>query len=392
LWARAGQDSIISQSFTIAAIDRADKKALEAFIRFPYTLYRSDRNWVAPLLLERREHLAQDNPYFQHAKVQLWVARCPKGNILGRISAQMDQLGPKMAGERVGSFGMFECINHRHVAYALLCTAQDWLREQGCTLVTGPFNLSINQESGLLVEGFDCPPYIMMGHALPYYPPLIEYAGFTKARDLYAWHIRSDFKHTPAITALQNKYCSRIRVRPINKKELERDLELFLDIFNDAWSENWGFIPFTRAEFHKLSEEILKIVPVDLFRIAELDGEAVGMIVMLPNFNEWIADLGGRLWPVGIFKLIWRLRFATPKTGRVALMGVKRSIQNSLAGSAVAFLLIVSLQQVVVPRGIQNVEMSWVLEDNHRLNKMLGSIGGYRYKTYRIYQKRLTAS
>lgn len=339
--------------------------------------------------MDKRDQLAPINPYFEHADVQLWLAKNANDQVVGRISAQIDHLGPEDSRGKVGCFGMFECINDRHVAYQLLTTAQNWLAAKGCSIAQGPFNLSINQESGLLVEGFDTPPYLMMGHALPHYPKLIEYAGFRKVKDLYAWEIIPDFEHPPAIAALVKKYAGRVKIRPINKRDIDRELDLFAEIFNDAWSENWGFIPFSLKEFKKIGKEILLLVAPEWLRVAELDGEVAGMIVMLPNFNQIIADLHGKLFPTGLLKLLWRVKFSPPTTARVALMGVKRKYQNSLAGSALAFLLIVSLQPVALGNGIKKVEMSWVLEDNDRLNKILSSIGGVRYKTYRVYEKLL---
>ncbi len=306
---------------------------------------------------------------------------------MGRISAQIDQLTRNTELESVGFFGMFECIDSPQVAAALLEAAEDWLRSRGCSSVRGPFSLSINQESGLLVDGFDSEPFFMMGHAKPYYQQLMSANGYHKAKDLYAWFNRTDFEHPPAMLRLMERYDKRVSLRNLDKRSVEDELRLVLDIFNDAWTNNWGFIPFTENEFMHLGKEMLLFFPHEYFKIAEFDGQAAGMIVMLPNLNEVIKDLDGKLLFSGILKLLWRLKFAPPTSGRVPLMGIKKIYQNQLVGSAIAFMLIGQMQQTMLDNGIVTHEMSWVLEDNVRLNKILESLGGYRYKTYRVFEK-----
>lgn len=284
---------------------------------------------------------------------------------------------------------MFECVQKPELAKELLHHAEEWLKTNGCNVVRGPFSLSINQESGLLVEGFDTQAFVMMGHAQPYYREMIEACGYRKAKDLYAWFNNTDFKRPPAMRRLLERYGQRVIVRSLDKKNARQDLKLVLEIFNDAWTNNWGFIPFTEKEFMHLGNEMLQFFPPEYFKIAEYDGEPVGMIVMLPNLNEIIKDLDGKLLISGIIKLLWRLKFAPPSSGRVPLLGIKRKYQNQLVGSAIAFSLIGEMQQTMLAHGLVRHEMSWVLEDNVRLNKILESLGGYRYKTYRVFEKQL---
>lgn len=320
--------------------------------------------------------------------MRFWLATL-NNKVVGRISAQIDQLAPSAESGNVGFFGMFECIKNADLANELFACAEDWLSTNDCNMVRGPFSLSINQESGLLVDGFDTDAFFMMGHAQPYYQDYLAANGYRKAKDLYAWFNKTDFERPAAMQRLLQRYRKRVLLRDLDKKHVERELKLVLDIFNDAWTNNWGFIPFTEKEFMHSGHEMLQIFPPEYFKIAEYDQEPVGMIVMLPNVNELIKDLNGKLLPTGFAKLLWRLKFAPPRSGRVPLMGIKRKYQNQLVGSAIAFMLIGEMQQTMLANGIVTHEMSWVLEDNVRLNKILESLGGYRYKTYRVFEKQL---
>ena len=377
--------------YRLCSFDVNDRALVRQFISVPWSIYSDDPYWVPPLFKERLELLSPKHPYFEHARVRLWIAYKGK-QAVGRISAQFDQLKSESDHESIGYFGMFECINDVHLASLLFTQAEQWLVEQQCDVIRGPFNLSINQESGLLVEGFDTPPYIMMGHAKPYYQILLQELNYTKARDLYAWFNQSEFVDPPAMLRLVERYQSRIHLRSVNKNQFDHDIRIMMNIFNDAWAKNWGFVPFTENEFVHLGKEMLQLIPESHFKIAELDGEAVGMIAGLPNFNQITKDLNGRLFPLGIFKFLWRLKFSPPTTGRVALLGIKQKHQNQLTGSALAFLLIKAIKQVAHDTGVVEHEMSWVLEDNKRLNKILESLGGKRYKTYRVYEKRLSST
>lgn len=373
----------------LTSFDVNDRALVRQFVKVPWIVYQDDQNWVPPLLKERLDLLSPKHPYFEHAEVRLWIAY-KNNRAVGRISAQFDQLKSASDNEIVGYFGMFECIDDDLVAAKLFNEVEHWLKDRGCKLMRGPFNLSINQESGLLVEGFDSPPYIMMGHARPYYQHLIQALGLVKAKDLYAWFNRSEFADPPAMQRLVERYQSRIVLRNIEPKQFDRDIKIMMNIFNDAWAHNWGFIPFTEKEFIHLGKEMLQLIPASHFKLAELDGEPVGMVAGLPNFNQIISDLNGKLFPFGVFKFLWRLKFSPPTTGRVALLGIKQKYQNQLVGSALAFLLIGEIKKVAHDTGVVEHEMSWVLEDNKRLNKILESLGGKRYKTYRVYEKRLS--
>lgn len=376
-------------TFRLQSFDVHNRALIQQFVKVPWSIYMDDPNWVAPLLKERLDLLSPKHPYFEHAEVNFWIAY-KDNQAIGRISAQYDHLKSTLDKKVVGYFGMFECIDDSQIAACLINEAQQWLKGKGCEVARGPFNLSINQESGLLVDGFDTPPYIMMGHAKPYYQTLIESCGFVKAKDLYAWFNQSEFSDPPSMQRLVARYKGRIVLRDIETKHFDRDIKIMREIFNDAWANNWGFISFTQKEFVHLGKEMLQLIPASHFKLAELDGEPVGMIAGLPNFNQITKDLNGRLFPFGIFKFLWRLKFSPPTTGRVALLGIKQKYQNQLIGSALAFLLIDQIKQVAKKTGVLEHEMSWVLEDNQRLNKILESLGGKRYKTYRVFEKQLT--
>ncbi len=377
-------------SLTLHSFDVSDRASIKKFIKVPWRIYQDDSHWVPPLIKERLDLLSPKHPYFEHAQARFWIAY--RGSeAVGRISAQFDQLKPLNESSSVGYFGMFECVNDYKVAKELFKAAEGWLDQYKVDVIRGPFNLSINQESGLLVDGFETSPYIMMGHARPYYEKLIEDNYYRKAKDLYAWFNQSEFKNPPAMQRLAERYEDRIMLRDVNKKHIARDIKIMMEVFNDAWANNWGFIPFTENEFVHLGNEMLQLIPASHFKIAEIDGEAVGMVAGLPNFNQIIKDLNGKLWVTGVFKLLWRLKFSPPTTGRVALLGIKQKYQNQLIGSALAFLLIGKIKEVAHDTGVIEHEMSWVLEDNQRLNKILESLGGSRYKTYRIFEKYLSA-
>jgi hypothetical protein len=364
-----------------------NKADLKAFISVPWDIYREDEYWVPPLRVERREAFSSKNPFFKHARWRAWTAWAG-GRAVGRISAQIDDLYLDIHDSRTGFFGLVEAIDDPEVFRALFRQAEGWLRSQGMSRAVGPFNLGINQEIGCLVEGFDAPPYVMMGHARPYYGARIEQQGYVKAKDAYEVDGES-FGLPENIRALLRRLGDSVRVRQVDRRQTETELELMRSIFNDAWSENWGFVPFSQDEFRAVGKELFMIVPPDFTWIAEVDGEAAAFIVLLPNLNEAIADLNGRLLPLGWLKLAWRLKARLPKTARVPLMGVRKKFQNTRLGPSLAFLSIRALHEPGLRRGLERVELSWILEDNQAMRNILEKIGGWVTKRYRMYQKEL---
>jgi GNAT superfamily N-acetyltransferase len=369
----------------------ADPAGLDRFIRVPFRVFASDPAWVPPLVLERRIHLSpKHNPYFQHARWQAFVAT--RGDTpVGRISAQVDTLHLERYGDATGFFGMLDAEDQPETFAALIKTAEQWLREQGMRRVRGPFSLSINEETGLLIEGFETPPVFMMGHARPYYAAHVEALGYRKAVDTFAYMIASDFAPSPVMARLVAAAGKRVNVRPLDRKRFAEEIALLRDIFNDAWSENWGFLPFTAEEFRELGNNLRFLVDPGLIRIAEVDGEAAAFMVVIPNINEAIRDLGGRLAPLGWAKLLWRLKVRYPTTARVPLRGVRRKYQRTRLGPALAFLVIAAAQDRTIALGVKEVELSWILEDNAGMRSIIESIGGHAYKRYRIYERQLDA-
>lgn len=372
----------------VRVVPVGNRRQLAAFIRLPWRLYAQDPMWVPPLKIERRLHFSSLNPYFAHGRWQGWIAW--RGDRpAGRISAQVDDLHRSHYGVKSGHFGFLECENDPEVMRALVAESERWLAQHGTEEITGPFNFSINQECGLLVDGFDTPPAIMMPHNHPWYAELLEQQGYSAAKDLYAYWIKPDFAIPRVMQNLVDRFGASVRLRGLNRKRFKQELETLRAIFNDAWSDNWGFVPFTREEFAELGTSLRLFVPDDFIRIAEYEGDPVAFIAILPNLNEVLRDLDGNLFPTGIFKLINALHKRSIRTGRIPLMGVRKKLQNTPLGIALALLVIHDLRQPVIARGITGVEMSWILDDNQGMRSILDRIGSRLYKTYRIYRKQL---
>ena len=365
-----------------------DQVGLKQFVRVPTHIYRSDPAWVPPLFVERLQFFSSKNPYFKHARWQCWVAY--RGSVpVGRISAQIDELHLARYGSRTGFFGSLEAEDSAEVFQALFKTAEAWLQAEGMTVVQGPFNLSINQECGLLIKGYDDPPMVMMGHARPYYPEHVEANGYQKAQDMLAYRIGIHFPLPSGVTRFLNKAKDSVRIRPLRRELLQEELGIIKEIYEEAWAENWGFLPFTDAEFAEMGQHMKLLVEHDFVQIAEIDGIPSAMLVAFPNLHEVIHDLQGRLWPLGWFKILWRMKVGYPTTGRVALMGVRRRFQSSPMGALMAYGMIEAVRQAGLRKHIEQVELSWILEDNKRMRHILESLGAEPYKTYRVYEKSL---
>lgn len=365
-----------------------DRKTRDAFIRLPWSLYRDDPKWIPPLLLERRMHLFSKNPYFEHATCHFWIALRNKKPV-GRISAQIDQLHLEHYRDDTGFWGMLEAENNVETFQVLIKTAESWLAENGIKRVRGPFNLSINQECGLLVDGFDTSPSMMMGHAHPYYAECIEQCGYKKEKDLLAYTISSEVEPSATRKMIIRRTQKRIQTRPLNKAQFNRDMEIVCSIFNDAWANNWGSLPFTPNEFSHIAKDMKLLINKQFVRIAYVDDTPAAFIVLLPNLNEVIQDLNGSLLPFGWLKLLWRLKVNYPQTGRIMLMGVLSRYQGTRLGAALAYRVIGDIQGSIIASGIKEMELSWVLEDNIGARDIIEDFGGRVYKTYRIFSKDL---
>lgn len=378
------------QTAEVTIVPVSTPAELARFVRVPMRLNAADPHYVAPLIMERTEALTpKTNPFFAHAEVQLWLA-VRNGRDVGRISAQIDELAPSDGGPRAGHFGLIAAEDDPAVFAALFAVAEAWLASRGCGRVQGPFNLSINEEVGLLVAGFHAPPMVMMGHDPAYVAARVEALGYRGIKDVHAFW--SDL--TADLPARVRKMIDRgpppgVKLRMLDMSRYDEEVGVLTEILNDAWSENWGFTPTTEAETAQLAKSLKLVVDRRLAWFAEIDGEIAGFIVVLPNVNEAIRDLKGKLLPFGWAKLLWRLKVKGLKTARVPLMGVRRKFAGARRGQLLPFLLIDAAQAEARKLGYKSVEMSWILEDNLPMRSILEAVDAQPYKTYRIYEKSL---
>lgn len=364
------------------------RKQMRHFLSLPHRVYTSDPAWIAPLNFMKREQVSPSNHYFEHAKFRAWVAY-RGAEPVGRISAQIDEMHLQQHADGAGYFGMLEAVDDPAIVEVLFAAAEQWLREEGMRLVRGPFNLNINEEFGLLVEGFDTPPYVLMGHARPWYGAAVEAAGYRGAKDLLAYRVRPDFEVPRVMTRLVERVSHRVKLRKVRREVLMEEAAVMLDIFNDAWQNNWAFVPLAEAEWIDTVKTLTKLMPDEYIQIAEVDGEPAAFAVALPNLMEAARDLNGSLLPFGWAKLLWRLKIRHPKTARVPLMGVRQAFHRSTLGPALAFMVIDAVAKELHKRGVEDVEVSWILEDNASVRNIIESIGGQAYKRYRVYEKEL---
>jgi len=368
-----------------------DAAALEEFIALPKRLYRGHPGYIAPLDMERRDNFnKKKNPYFLHAETMLFLAR-RNGKAVGRISAQICALYQAKYPDKTGHFGFLDAEHDINVVSALLEAGELWLSARGMRRALGPLSFSTNEETGLLISGFDNQPMIMMPYHPPYLSHLVEDCGYRKAQDLLAYHLHKDnykpFGTSRMIENLQQE--GRLHLRHLEMRHYQRDLSLILDIFNDAWSDNWGMVPFTPEEIHAAADSMRPLIDPRMVLIAEVDGQAAAMLVCLPNLLEAIADLDGKLLLFGWAKLAWRLYRKKMKTSRIPLMGIRKSYHGTLLGASLLSLMFNALKTPFVERGLEHLEMSWILESNLPMRRVLENIGGRVYKTYRVYEKAL---
>jgi hypothetical protein len=367
------------------------KADLKLFVRLVEAIYKDDPNWVKPLEMERLELLTPEkNPWFEHATAQFWIAY--RGDRpVGRISAQVCEMVQENIHRGLGQIGMYEALDDLELSAALFGTAESWLKDQGMDRVQGPFNLSVNSECGLLIDGFDTPPLIMMGHARPYYATHFEAAGYQKAKDMFAYKLNITKGMPPFVDRVTRfgENNKRLVVRRINKRNYKAEVETFFDIFNESWSDNWGFLPFTKAEAEHAAKSMRPLIRDYMVRVCEYDGEAAAFMITLPDINLMIRDLDGRLLPFGWLKLLWRLGRGCTTGVRVPLMGVRKKYQDTRIGGTMAICLIEHCRRAVVKRGGEWGELSWILEDNLGMRNILEQCGSEIYKTYRVYEKTL---
>ena len=367
------------------------KKDKKAFVDFAWEVYKDDPHWVPPLKDEVHGLLTPGkNPWFEHARAELWLAE-RGGKVVGRISGQVDELVLERMGLGIGQWGFFDALDAETGA-ALISTAEDWLRQQGMKTALGPISLSIWDEPGLEIEGFDEDPTAMMGHHRPEYRGWIEAAGYRKAKDLLTYEVNIAHWEDPKINRLiaMGERNPRIRIRMVDKSKFDEEARVILNILNDAWSGNWGYVPLTPAEIVYAGKKLKPIIYKELVRIAEIDGEPVAFMITIPDINELTKDLNGELFPFNFIKLLWRLRNPRVKRSRVPLMGVARKLHQSRMASMLAFMLIEYTRRDCVGKfGINIGEFGWILEDNKGMLSIAELPSAKVNHRYRIYEKQL---
>ncbi|MFO1255447.1 MAG: N-acetyltransferase [Sphingomonadaceae bacterium] len=373
-----------------------DNAGLKAFIDLGYRLNRSDPNWVPPLRSEVVEMLTPGkNPFHEHARMQLFLA-WRGGTAVGRISAHIDELAltqpaSQGMGPGTGNWGLLEATDEA-AAHALIARAEEWLREQGMTRVLAPLSLSVWEEPGLLTKGHDHPPTVMMGHDNPAYQAWIEHDGYKLAKKLATYELDITQEFPPLIKRIvqSGERNERIVIRNVEIKHFDREARIICEILNDAWSDNWGFVPFTEAEIVHTGKKLKPLVREDLIMIAEYDGRPVAFMMTLPDLNEPMKAIGGKLFPFGWAKLLWWLKKPHGTTMRVPLMGVLKEYQSSRLASQLAFMMIEKIRaNSVRDYGYTRGEIGWILEDNQGMVAIAEAIDSRINKEYTIYEKDL---
>ena len=357
------------------------------FIKFPWRVYAGDHLWVPPLILDRKAFLnPRKNPFFQHAQMQLFLAR-QGDQTVGRIAAVINTAHDQYHHEHAGFFGLFECLPEAETAaIALLDAAAAWVRERSATFLRGPVNLSMNElDVGILIEGFGASAVFQSAYNPPYYATFIEAAGLTKCKDLLAFYRHYyPLPSSRVQEAIARRQARRnVTVRHANMRDFTADVKRIVDIFNDAWSDNWGFVPVTEAEAQHMAKELKLAVVPELTFIAELDGEPVGCFLALPDLNQGFRHMNGHLTPWGLLRFFLTRRRID--TIRIALTGVKKRYRRL----GIDLLLYSELWKQAAKRGILHGEAAWLLEDNTMIIRAMEALGAMPYKRYRLYQKSL---
>ncbi len=367
------------------------RKDRKAFVDLAWEVYKDDPAWVPPLKDEVHGLITPGkNPWFEHAKAQLWLAE-RGGKVVGRISAQVDDLVQEHMGAGTGQWGMFEALDGEAAA-ALIATAEDWLRQQGMKRALGPVSLSIWDEPGLEIEGFAEDPTAMMGHHRPEYRGWIEASGYTKAKDLLTYEVNIEHWWDEKISRLiaMGERNPRLKLRQVDKSRFAEEARVILNLLNDAWSNNWGYVPLTESEIAYAGKKLKPIIYNELVWIAEYDGEPVAFMLTIPDINELIKDLNGELFPFNWAKLLWRLRKPHTHRARVPLMGVAKKLHGSRMASQLAFMLIEFTRREVVSKfGVKIGEFGWILEDNKGMLSIAELPSAKINHRYRIFEKAL---
>ena len=367
----------------ILPVERSEDR--RSFLTFPERLYRDNPNWVCPLRIERRDFFdRKKNPFFDNADVQLFIAR-RDDKVVGRVSAHIYHPHNRTHNEKTGFFGFFECENDFESAKALWDAARDWLRARGMDRMRGPANFTTNHEIGFLVEGFDQPPVIMMAYTMPYYLEFAERYGLTKAMDVYAYFGLSGTGFDPRAERLIDRIKTRANatVRTIDMSRFAEEVATVKTIYNAAWAPNWGFVPMNDAELNHMVKDLKQVIDPRILLFVEVDGKPVGFSLTLPDINQALIHLRGRLFPFGLIKLLWLLKVKKVCTrARIMAMGVLPEHQKRGIDTIMNFETYRRAREAGYVEG----EMSWILETNEQMIAVAENLGYTRYKTHRMYE------
>ncbi len=378
-----------SDTITVAAV--TDRRQKRAFLDVPQIVNAGDPSWIAPLRMTEAERLDRKrHPFYRYGEAEFFVA-WRGGRPVGRISAQINRLYLERHQDSTAHFGMFQADDDPAVVAALMRAAEGWAAERGLHRLAGPFSLSINEESGLLIDGYDTPPMVMMGHNGRHLSARLEENGYGQDKRLlaYLWDLNGPLpdRLEHSLAKAGERYGKHLKVRPFDLGKMDREIGVVVEIFNDAWKGNWGFVPFTQYDVESMARDLKPLLVAEGGQIAEWDGEPIAMLVGLPDLNEAAVDLKGRLLPFGWLKLLYRLKVKRPTGGRIALMGVREAWRGKPQGAFAVALMLDRVRRAGQKHGIQRVEYSWILEDNHAMRGIIEASGLSAYKTYAIYGK-----
>lgn len=373
----------------VTVVPVRERRSRARFIELPWTIYAGDRAWVPPLRADVRKLMDPQHPFHQHAEVEWFLALDAAGEPVGRIAAVVNRVYNEFHETRTGFIGLFEAVDAPAVAIGLLDAASDWLRDREMTEAIGPFNVSTNDElysPGILLDGYDRPPTLLMAHNPPYYPRLFEEAGWEKRKDLLSYWLKEENAPPDRLVKGMTRLAGRVdglEVRQLRLDELDREVERIKEVYNAAWERNWGFAPLTEAEIEHLAKDLGPIVDARFALLAEVHGEPVGFALALPDYNQALRHMNGRLFPFGLFKLLWYRRKIDRV--RVLTLGLKPEYHRK----GIDALLYLRIFQSGFAAGIHQAEAGWILEDNWGMRRGLERMGAYVHKTYRVYGTQL---